>query len=395
MALLDRLRPATYKGAEFLVETSSITFGQKTVTHQYPNSNRTEVEFLGAAEDIFSLNIYIHSTENDYISKRNLLKRILESEGPGLLVHPYEGEIRCSVVGQVTLDEDDRNFGIARFSVTWQKTSLYLFPNEALNNIAKIRTLFLQLKNAYKNKVIDEYFFEDILPEDFGRTKNFLTVIGQEFEMIKTIVPLDSEKESSYNSSVETFNDNIVTNVTDNESLATDLDNIVTNLDGLASEQVDNVSIYQALYEIGTQALISPALTVQSQELNDNIALITNYINIMALGLSYNAFALVTFETDQDINFHEDLLEDQYDYIFLRLDSEIGFITNSLRNEITKFFEAQDVRRVIDMNVPGNPLTKLVYLLYDNLDDYEKIYELNNKLNPVWYEGDIKVLTIN
>ena len=393
MALIDRLRQATFKGFEFLVSTSSITFGQKTVVHQYPNTAKTEVEFLGAAEDIFTLDLYINSVDSDYIGRRNILKSLLSEGSPGLLVHPYEGEMRCSVVGQATLDEDDRSFGLARFRVTFQKTSLYLYPSEIESNIAKIRNLFLQLKNVYKNKVIDEYFFADILPDDFGRTKNFLTGILGEFEGITSIVSLNNDNEVQYNRAVSTFEDNIVPNVEDGTSLADDLDNLVSGLDDLAEDQTENILLYQSLYTVGTQSLISPSLTVHSQELNKNISLITNYINIMVLALSYNSIALVEFETDQDLNLVESILEAQYQFVFLKMDTEIAFLINALRNEITQFFDEQEVRRVIDENVPGNPLVKLTYLLYENLDDYQQLFELNDKKSPVWYEGDIKILT--
>ena len=394
MALIDRLRRATFKGAEFLVETSSISFGQKTVVHNYPNSDRTEVEFLGQSEDIFSLEIYIHSIENDYIGKRNLLKSILSSPGTGLLVHPYEGEIRCSVVDKVTLVEEDRSLGIAKFSVTFQKTSKYLYPTAALNNITKIRNLYIQLKNAYKNKVIDEYFFEDYLPATFTQTKHTLTALHKEFEIIKSIAPLDKDNESKYDKSIKAFEDNINSSSSDSEILAENIDNVVADLDNLAANDIDNINLYGSLYDFGGQTLIVPELTVEARIINNNYSLISNYINILALGLSYNVIALIDFVTDQELNFYEQLLETQYQYVFPNLSSDIGAILNQLRNEITKFFDAQDVRRVIIKEVTGNPLVKLCYLLYGNTDDYERIYNLNNRLSPVWYEGDVKVLTV-
>jgi len=393
MLLLDRLRTATFKGVEFLVENSSISFGQKTVVHQYPNSDRTEVEFLGQSEDIFTLDIYINSIEEDYIGKRNLLKDILNSSGAGLLVHPYEGEVRCSVVDKITLVENDRSFGLARFSVTFQKTSLYLYPTNALDNITKIRNLYVQLQNAYKNKVIDEYYFDNFLPENFIKTKQTLSALYHEFEIVKSIVPLNKDQEVEYNKSINTFNNNINSSVSDPNVMAESLDNVITNIDGLATNEIDNIEIYKKLYEFGGYYLISPELTAQAKIVNGNYRLISNYINIIMLGLSYNSIALIKFETDEQLNSFEALLESQYNYIFLNLDSDIAFLINSLRNEITKFFNSQDVRRVITKEVTGNPLVKLCYLLYENTNDYEKIYNLNNKISPIWYEGNIRVLT--
>ena len=75
MALIDKLQKASFKGVDFLVENSSISFGQKTVVHEYPNSKRVEIEFLDNRPDIFDLDIYINSVGNDYLSKRNALKK--------------------------------------------------------------------------------------------------------------------------------------------------------------------------------------------------------------------------------------------------------------------------------------------------------------------------------
>jgi len=393
MSLLDNLQKASFKGVEFLVKNSSISFGQKTITHQYPNSGRTEVEFLGQAEDVFSLDIYIHSVDSDYIQKRNSLKNTLNSEGSGILIHPYDGRIQCSVVDKVTLTENDTKLGIASFSVTFQKMSSYLYPVASLNNLSKINNLFSQLKESYKNIISGNFNFVSFLPDSFKATIGTLQSLNQNFENIKTLVSLSKKLESVYDYGLEQFAENIVASSSDGQTLADNLDNVISNLDNLADDPIDSITLYASLYLFGGQQVIKPELSVESKIINSNYRLISNYINIIALGLSYNSIILVNFETDIELKFYEQKLEAQYKFVAPNMPSEIISQINVLRSEITKFFEAQEVRRVIEKETPANHLAQICYQLYGTTEDYKKLYNLNNNISPVIYEGNIKVLT--
>ncbi len=395
MALIDRLQAASFKGVDFLVQSSSIKFGQKTVTHQYPNTDRTEVEFLGLAEDTFNLDIFIHSAEPDYIEKRNALKIALSDGEVGQLVHPYEGQIEVSVVGQVTLREVDEEFGVARFTVTFQKTTEQSFPAQAIDNSSVIRQLFGEFSLQLQEFVEDNFAFLGDYPGVFEDAENELNQLLDIFNEVQNLVPLKSNLSALFLSNVRTFDNTIPQMINDPVLLAQTLADTFESLDGIAVADLENVIVYQSFFDFGDDNPIDTPITVEGRRIQENREILRTYVQSIALALSYNAISLVDFDDDIQMNSFESSFEDQYQKIlaFVR-DADIRKDLSLLRNEAVLFFDNQDVRRVFTENIAPMPLVKLVYLLYESFDDFDRLFELNGKRNPVLYQGDTRVLTI-
>lgn len=393
--LIDRLQKASFKGIEFLVQNSSVKFGQKTVVHQYPNANRTEVEFLGAAEDTFSLDIFIHDSDESYIAKRNALKNALLSPDIGILVHPYEGSILCSVVDFASLGEKDTEFGIARFSVTFQKTSKKLFPTTSILNSAVIRDLFSGFSGDLAGSVADGYQYDGVYQGVFTNTMTRLQALNSAMLSVQSIVPLTSGLANAFNSKLTAFGGGLVSFAQSPTLLAAALKNVFSGLDLIAVKPLDNIAIYKSFFDYGDSqaADIIPPITVEQATINDNDQLLRQFVQAQALSLSYAAIATVEFDDDQQLDQYQQLLEAEYQKIITFASSDVSFGLSDLRNQAQIYFDNQKVRRVITIQVPKNPLTKINYLLYGNLDDFNKLYELNGRANPVQYEGTIKVLT--
>lgn len=393
MALLDRLQKATFKGVPFFVENSAITFGQKTVTHQYPNSNRTEVEFLGAAEDSFTIDLFINATDNDYIARRNQLKAILLEGGIGLLVHPYEGSVLCSVVGRPTVTESDKEFGIAKFTVTFQKTSKKLFPTSSILNSAVIRNLFGEFGTELSSSVEGGVSADDTYQTVFLNTKSKMDSLSTIFTVVQSIVPLSESLASDFNSKLTSFYGNIVSMSQSPELLAASLDDVFGAMDLLAASPIDNVTIQQQFFDFSDDDEIIPPITVEQETINNNNFLIKQYVQAKALSLAYVAIATVTFGDDQTLDYYENILEQQYQKVIAYANSDINYSLSLLRNQVRIYFNNQKVRQVINIEIPKMPLTVLTYSLYGSLTDFDTLYALNQRANPALYSGTVKVLT--
>lgn len=393
--LLDRLQRASFKGIEFLVQSSSIKFGQKTVVHQYPNASRTEVEFLGAAEDTFSLEIYIHDTGDTYVAKRNALKNALLTSDIGLLIHPYEGAIQCSVVDFASLAENDKEFGVARFNVTFQKTSKKLFPTNSILNSAIIRELFTGISGDLGESVSGQYTNDGVYQGVFTNTMGRLNNLSGILASVQSIVPLTSSLANSFNSKLTAFTGGLVSFAQTPELLGAALQSVFSGLDLIAVKPLDNIAIYKSFFDYGDEqaANLIPPITVEQATINENDRLLRQFVQAQALSLSYAAIATVEFDDDLQLDQYQDLLEAEFQKIVTFADSDVSFELSGIRNEAQIYFQNQRVRRVITIEVPKNPLTKISYLLYGSLDDFNKLYELNGRVNPSLLEGNIKVLT--
>jgi len=86
----DYLRPASFRGAQFHVETGGKRGGRRNVTHEFPKRDDPYAEDMGRRARRWTISAYVIG--DDYADRRDDLIDACEQEGPGLLVHPTIGE---------------------------------------------------------------------------------------------------------------------------------------------------------------------------------------------------------------------------------------------------------------------------------------------------------------
>lgn len=112
---LNSLSPGSFNGASFLIESTNVQGGRKTIIHEFPNQDTRYVEDLGLLNETIQLNVTVPTA--DYFSNRDSIKAALEFEGYGTLIHPYYG-VRTAVCQNYNIDEDTNAFGYVRISMT-------------------------------------------------------------------------------------------------------------------------------------------------------------------------------------------------------------------------------------------------------------------------------------
>jgi prophage DNA circulation protein len=93
-----RLRPASFRGAQFHIEAGGKTSGRRTVLHEYPKRDDPYAEDMGRRARRWTLQAYViggnaQAFDFDYTQARDALVSACEQEGSGLLVHPTMGEM--------------------------------------------------------------------------------------------------------------------------------------------------------------------------------------------------------------------------------------------------------------------------------------------------------------
>ena len=155
MALFDELQSASFKGVSFLVESTTTNAGRKTVTHEYPNTNIRFVEDLGESQEVYQITGIITGT--DYIQNRDALIAALKSAGRGELVHPFFGSVQVTAK-PYSLSENMTNLGIARFSMTFEKSDDSIYPNPSIVT-GKHRTLRKSNSTIFFYIIPSKYFY--------------------------------------------------------------------------------------------------------------------------------------------------------------------------------------------------------------------------------------------
>lgn len=127
MAWRDEIRPASFRGVPFEVDTSQGAFGRRTVTHQYPQRDKPFLEDLGRSAREFEFQGFV--TEPNYLQKKNdLIKAVEGFSGPGELIHPYFGTLSVIVTG-FSVNETWREGGKATFTFKCTESGQRVFPS--------------------------------------------------------------------------------------------------------------------------------------------------------------------------------------------------------------------------------------------------------------------------
>lgn len=150
MTSFDDLIPAAFRGVDFHVERASDTAGRRLVTHEYPGRDTPYSEDMGRAARRWTLSGYV--VGDDWLDQREQLQRAFNQSGPGLLVHPTEGELTVAVENAV-FDFDDREARIIRFTATFVESGQKLQPSSRVNTGAEIE----ELAEAAKASIIEEF----------------------------------------------------------------------------------------------------------------------------------------------------------------------------------------------------------------------------------------------
>jgi prophage DNA circulation protein len=121
----DELMPASFRGAEFHVESGSKENGRRIVLHEFPKKEEPYSEDMGRAAFRFTvrgyciafpLNTPIELYRRDYRDARNSLVKQLEKEGPGILQLPTLDPVTV-VCERYRLTEQERLGGYCVFDM--------------------------------------------------------------------------------------------------------------------------------------------------------------------------------------------------------------------------------------------------------------------------------------
>jgi len=387
LAPLGRLRQARYKGVEVLVENSSIKFGQKTVTHNYPDSNRTEVEFLGIEEDQFQIDMYVRGP--GLIEKRKRLKQKLSEPSLGKFVHPYEGEILCAPVN-CEVKEADKKFGISGFTVTFQQASNPSFPDASTNTkplllrgidnvLSAIETGFDGLTALFSDNAI--------------LTGTKLNDVFDTFDNAASLTYKIADKANELNKAILDFQDKIANYSTAPATLGAALKNLFNTFNFASSDTNDQLEIWKSMFGFGSEDDPIDDDTMAHIERQKTFKAINDCINVNALAMAYGTSSQIDYANDDDLEVVRQALEDQYEAIKQDLDLDVIAELDTLRSNALAYLDSLDLADVTQTEVQPTCILLMAYDNYGDIDRYDDLFYLNQPYDPGFVTGSVKILS--
>lgn len=392
--LLQQLQTASFRGVKFLVDSSTTTAGRKLVTHEYPNTNRREVEDLGELQPTFTVNGII--TGNNYIQDRDSLIAALTKGGSGQLIHPFYG-ILTVAAKPYSLSEVMTELGVAKFSMTFEKVDESIFPSASSDNTSLINLKSQSLSDSILSNISNLFTVTSKYPTNFTSAKGLLTVVAGAFGINANNVLRVTNQISAFSTSLLTFTRNILGNIRNPSNLAADFNQLFGNFSLIGANATDQFKLLSSLFKYGDhQTPVNPT-TVQKAERETNRQTINSAMNISALNNAYNTIPQLSFNTEDDIKIIQTQLDDQYEYVIANNNVPDDTIqqVKDLRVLVTQFLDQKLVNtyKISNIQTSELPMTVLCYQYYGSIDNTQNLINLNNTIDSSFVSGNVKILT--
>lgn len=160
MAWKDELRPASFRGVAFFIDTSQKSLGRRSVLHEFPNRETPYTEDMGRVAEGFE--VEGHVLGDDYFSAKRDLERVFNKKGPGELIHPYYGS-KFVQIGPVNFTEATRQGAILSFTVKFFEAGDNRFP-KSINDKAAVLEAATDKSITEIKKEFDDNFSIEGLP---------------------------------------------------------------------------------------------------------------------------------------------------------------------------------------------------------------------------------------
>lgn len=152
----ENLRPASFRGVAFEVESHSESGGRRVELHEYPLRDTPYAEDLGKKAGKWQIEAFLVNGKSGYAERRDKLREALNASGPGTLIHPYLGELSVSVDGY-SLKETTREGGYCTFSISFVEAGQPVEPDVEKDTAANVLDKEEAAKEAATAGFLDEY----------------------------------------------------------------------------------------------------------------------------------------------------------------------------------------------------------------------------------------------
>lgn len=159
MTWRDNYRPASFRGAAFFVDSAESTHGRRQAVHEHAQRDVPYTEDLGRKAREFSVSGYLIGLE--YQAQRHELIKACETSGPGVLVHPYRGELTVECRG-LGVSESTNEGGMCLVRLTFLEAGEASYPSAEADTVNAISA-----KGNAVTEAAEKSFVSDFLTTGF------------------------------------------------------------------------------------------------------------------------------------------------------------------------------------------------------------------------------------
>lgn len=384
MGWRDEYQPASFRGVPFFVRRAQSEFGRRTQLHVFPNRDTPESEDLGRKPRRYGVEGYLLG--DDFYTQKDTFLRAVEAHGPGLLVHPYYGQLfvactRCSV------SDTDRELRITRMDLQFQEAGEELEPSAVANPKSTADAVKKSGLAAVNDAFLRAY---TIVNKPLAEVNKLISAVEQGANLIDT-ARRSVANVASFQREILDMGNSAVALINNAADLATDTLNVLTfgtfPFDGEVRVTTDDA---KQMYD-EMQLLFDGT----DEEPSDDASPVKAYNDLLVQAAVITAGGLIP-----EVEFESlDALLASAAAVYAKIDSieESGIDDNDLleafretRASIRADIEARQDRlsRLSELTLPESlPALVLSNSLYGNIDQEQDILRRNGLDHPGFVDG--------
>lgn len=398
MSVSEDLLPGSYKGVSFLMSRSQMSGGRKDVKQSFPNTDKQTIEDLGLLPRIFSVDVIItaDATGEFYLQRRNRFLGVLDEGGPGVLIHPFYGQLENMVARSYTVLEDMTEIGDGKINILFEVNNDPGTPARAENTLSVVEARTNTAVNAFRDEVATTFEVSATSPNNYTSAITKMTEMVDEFNSNITFLSVAAGSIDTFSRQISDFGKSITFLATEPQRLADSVTGLFQTIDGLYTTVDATFNVLRRFFDFGDNDITINDTTVSLQERKTNNLVLNGIMQGQALSYAYLNAAQIDFDTVADIDEVAEILEEQYQKIINSdLREEVKAPLTEVRVAIQQFFDEQRLtaQQIINIHTSIIPARVLAYQYYGESARGASLAELNNDLNVTFLEGDLDIVT--
>jgi prophage DNA circulation protein len=392
----DKLLIGSFRGVSFATESVDGEIGRRVVLHEYPLRDEPYVEDLGRKARTFALELFVLGP--DYMHQRDDLITAFETPGPGVLVHPYRGQITVSVLEVRGPRESTREGGMARFSVVFVESGAALVPHAATDTGQNVKekadaaafTLQREFAATFNATSLPEFIFE--------HNKSLVIKVADKLETLRRSLPGVPAIVTAFVADLQQLTTNLETVIRTPADLAAELYGLVADLALLPDRPTRAIAAYRQLFTVLSGEPVIPRTTANRVRQATNQQALSALVHRAAIVEASRAAATVEVDSYDEASTLRLELSDQLDIEMETADDNSYRDLADLRVALVRDLTARgaDLARVVRFTpLITMPALVLAYRLYGDSSRAADIITRNQIKHPGFIPGGsaLEVLT--
>ena len=390
MAWKDNYRKGSFRGVMFDVETIESSYGRRQVTHEYPALEKPYTEDIGKAYNEFTVDA--HLVGDEYQTARDaLVKACRDEAGPGILVHPYLGEMSV-VCRHIRIVETSAEGGLCVVSMLFIEAGEILYPSTITDSTSVVDSSATATEAASESAFLQKYDVPGLPDFIAGAAADQLIEFGQFFSHGLGAIDAALDEASEFVREVDdlvAFAGSIATN----PALAFgSLSSIILKARRI---YVDAEIVMHRLSDAFSADYVGGSATPNRQKQRDNYRAISSAIRQIAIAEAARDVVRNDYASYQDAISARDRITTRLDTESETTDNDDVYLAlSALRSAVVRSIPAPEKQlpRLLEYTPPVTvPALLLAYQLYADASLDAEIVARNHIRNPCFIPGGVPI----